>query len=141
MRSWIGHTNGRHGRNWCRCSKWFVQNWSVGVDNSLGVLIKGASDLEKAHTITAIIFDKTGTLTLGNPSVNKTILLDSNLTEKEFYRFTLFGVVLNPVIGSLGQLKQGPSIRSRWPSQTKPKKWVSLSSRQFQIFKMNLGWV
>jgi P-type E1-E2 ATPase len=51
-----------------------------------GVLIKGASDLEKAHTITCVLFDKTGTLTLGKPSVNKTIVFDPNMTELEFYK-------------------------------------------------------
>eukprot|EP01127_Copromyxa_protea_P021752 TRINITY_DN7572_c1_g1_i3.p1 TRINITY_DN7572_c1_g1~~TRINITY_DN7572_c1_g1_i3.p1 ORF type:complete len:872 (+),score=165.04 TRINITY_DN7572_c1_g1_i3:139-2616(+) len=59
----------------------------TGVGAQNGVLIKGASDLEKAHTITCVIFDKTGTLTMGDPSVNKTYILDPNLTEKDFYKF------------------------------------------------------
>ena len=41
----------------------------TGRGASLGILIKNAESLERAHKIQAIILDKTGTLTEGKPSV------------------------------------------------------------------------
>jgi P-type Cu+ transporter len=51
----------------------------TGRGASLGILIKNAESLERAHKIQAIILDKTGTLTEGKPSV--TDVLTFNGTE------------------------------------------------------------
>lgn len=53
---------------------------SVGALN--GVLIKGGSAFEIAHSVNVVIFDKTGTLTVGKPFVTDEIILEpSNLAQ------------------------------------------------------------
>jgi Cu2+-exporting ATPase len=49
----------------------------VGRGAELGILIKDAVSLEKAHAITAVVLDKTGTLTEGRPEVVDSIGLDA----------------------------------------------------------------
>lgn len=45
----------------------------AGKGAELGVLIRSAEALERAHKIDTLVFDKTGTLTLGKPSVVDTV--------------------------------------------------------------------
>ena len=47
----------------------------TGRGASLGVLIKNAQSLERAHKITTIIFDKTGPLTEGRLSVSDMMMI------------------------------------------------------------------
>lgn len=55
---------------------------SVGAQN--GVLIKGGSAFEIAHSVNVVIFDKTGTLTVGKPFVtDEIILLPDNLSKPD----------------------------------------------------------
>lgn len=42
---------------------------STGTAARMGILIKNAESLERAHTIDAVVFDKTGTLTQGKPRI------------------------------------------------------------------------
>jgi len=48
-----------------------------------GVLVKGATFLERLTECDTIIFDKTGTLTLGVPHVNAIVVLDSSFSREE----------------------------------------------------------
>ena len=43
---------------------------SSGRAAELGIIVRDAASLERAHAINVIMFDKTGTLTLGRPAVN-----------------------------------------------------------------------
>ncbi len=52
-----------------------------------GLLIKNRVAFESARNIQAIIFDKTGTLTEGKFGVTDTMILDSNLNEKELLQY------------------------------------------------------
>ena len=46
----------------------------IGKGASIGVLIKDAESLERAHQVNAIIMDKTGTITYGKPVVKEMVL-------------------------------------------------------------------
>jgi P-type Cu+ transporter len=48
----------------------------TGKGASLGVLIKNAESLERAHRIQTVVLDKTGTITRGKPSVTDTVPLN-----------------------------------------------------------------
>jgi len=66
----------------CPCALGLATPISIVVGSgrgaSLGILIKKAESLEKAHKITAICFDKTGTITKGHPEVQKFELLSGD---------------------------------------------------------------
>lgn len=46
-----------------------------------GILIKNATALERAHSLSTIVFDKTGTLTIGRPGVRKVRAIGMTETE------------------------------------------------------------
>jgi len=54
----------------------------TGKGASLGVLIKNAESLERAHSIQTVVLDKTGTVTRGKPSVTD-LLLFNGFDEKK----------------------------------------------------------
>lgn len=54
----------------------------TGRGAQLGVLIKNAESLERAHKVTAVVFDKTGTVTEGKPSVTDIYIIGGH-TESE----------------------------------------------------------
>jgi Cu+-exporting ATPase len=57
----------------------------TGKGAAIGVLIRNAESLERAHKIQTIIFDKTGTITEGKPSVTDIVVLPG-IGEEELVR-------------------------------------------------------
>lgn len=58
----------------------------TGRGAQLGVLIKNAESLERAHKVTAVVFDKTGTITEGKPSVTD-IYINSSFSKTEVLQY------------------------------------------------------
>ncbi len=61
----------------------------VGKGAQAGVLIKDAEALERLNDIDTLIIDKTGTITEGKPSVEETISLSEDYSEKEIIRYII----------------------------------------------------
>jgi Cu+-exporting ATPase len=57
----------------------------TGVGANLGILIKNAESLERAHVLDTVVLDKTGTLTEGRPAVREIISL-LNIPEEDLLR-------------------------------------------------------
>jgi len=60
---------------------------STALSAKKGLLIRDRNGFERARNINAIIFDKTGTLTKGEFGVTNTILLQSDINEKELLKY------------------------------------------------------
>lgn len=58
----------------------------TGKGASIGVLIKDADSLERAHKVQTVVLDKTGTLTEGKPSVTD-VLVSGGMGKEPFLRF------------------------------------------------------
>ncbi len=50
----------------------------TGAAARVGILIKDAEALERAHAVTTVVFDKTGTLTHGRPEVREVVATDGD---------------------------------------------------------------
>ncbi|HEY6952662.1 MAG TPA: heavy metal translocating P-type ATPase, partial [Bacteroidota bacterium] len=58
----------------------------TGKGATMGILIKNAESLERAHRIQTIVLDKTGTLTFGRPSVTDVVTF-GGIEKEDFVRF------------------------------------------------------
>jgi P-type Cu2+ transporter len=60
---------------------------STAISAKNGLLIRDRAAFERARNIQAMLFDKTGTLTEGKFGVTDTVVLDSNMDEKELLKY------------------------------------------------------
>ena len=60
---------------------------STAIAAKNGLLIRDRAAFERARNIQAILFDKTGTLTEGKFGVTDTVVLDSDMDEKELLKY------------------------------------------------------
>ena len=63
----------------------------LGHASSKGILIKGSVYLDICSKIKTIVFDKTGTLTTGKFEIEKIVIEQKNLTEKDVLKLAAIG--------------------------------------------------
>eukprot|EP01113_Clastostelium_recurvatum_P010878 TRINITY_DN1546_c0_g1_i5.p1 TRINITY_DN1546_c0_g1~~TRINITY_DN1546_c0_g1_i5.p1 ORF type:complete len:1033 (+),score=318.68 TRINITY_DN1546_c0_g1_i5:73-3171(+) len=119
----------------------------TGIGAQNGILIKGGSQLEMAHKISAVLFDKTGTLTTGKPTVTEWDIFGefsehihqasiavtptaspATLSPKYAYRGEDIGAGLGMAM-DLGQMKAGMGVRP--PPAKAPGANASMSPDMF----------
>jgi Cu2+-exporting ATPase len=105
----------------------------VGKGAEMGILIKDAESLERAHKVNTVVLDKTGTITVGKPSVSGFYVSDESAEAKA--ALSVLGQMEKPDVDTIEGLSPAISIDQKTTSNN-PRSTVGTVTEIYDYLRL-----